>query len=76
MCETKELSPQEEVLIPKKMKTAGVGDYKPISVLDISIKITSKVLANRLRGILPGLIGDHQAGFVKGRRILDCIPTI
>ena len=33
------------VLIPKKMKTAGVGDYKPISVLDISIKITSKVLA-------------------------------
>ena len=30
-------------------------------------------MANELSDILPDLIDDHQAGFVKGRNILDCI---
>ena len=31
------------------------------------------MVANELSDILPDLIDDHQARFVKGRDILDCI---
>ena len=36
------------VLIPKKDELKEVGDFRPISVLNASVKITTKVLANRL----------------------------
>jgi hypothetical protein len=36
-------------------------------------KIISKVIANRLKPLLPTLISQERAGFVEGRQIMDNI---
>ncbi|XP_071714730.1 uncharacterized protein [Rutidosis leptorrhynchoides] len=58
-------------LIPKKADPLRFGDYRPISLIGSYYKIVSKLLSNRLRKVLPSLIGIEQNAFLKGRFILD-----
>lgn len=60
-------------LVPKKDDATKVSNYMPISLLNCSIKIITKLLANRLQTILPSLIHQNQYGFIKHRTIQDCI---
>lgn len=62
-------------LIPKVDSPASPGDYRPISLIDSSLKIISKLLANRLRKVLNDLVDSDQSAFLKGRCILDNIAT-
>ncbi|KAM0001698.1 putative RNA-directed DNA polymerase [Helianthus debilis subsp. tardiflorus] len=45
-------------LIPKKVDPGGLGDYRPISLIGCINKIISKVLANRLKSVIHGLISE------------------
>lgn len=60
-------------LIPKVAALASFGDYHPISLLNFSYKVISKILTSRLAAVLPDLISLHQVAFLKGRRIEDHI---
>ena len=53
------------VLIPKKKKDPkNVVDYCPISLGNVVSRIVSKVLANRLKLILPNVISNSKSVFV------------
>lgn len=58
-------------LIPKKNPAQTMKDYRPISCSNLMYKIISKILANRLKAILPSAIEPNQSAFVKGRLLLE-----
>lgn len=55
-----------------KMDRANkVKDFRPISLITSTYKIIAKVLANRLKKVLPSTILEAQGAFVTGWQILD-----
>ena len=55
----------------KKKEPRSISDYWPISLGNVVSRIVSKVLANRLKLILPNVISDSQCAFVLNQLITD-----
>eukprot|EP00253_Pinus_taeda_P033628 PITA_33628 len=60
-------------LIPKHDSTFTADKFRAISLCSMVYKIISKVLASRLKPLLPSLISGEQFGYVEGRQILNNI---
>ena len=57
-------------LIPKPGKdTRKIECLRPISLQNTDYKVIEKILANRLKPVLEGLINEDQKGFMASRRI-------
>jgi hypothetical protein len=61
------------VLIPKEKGATNFDKFIPISFCNTSYKIFTKIIATRIKNILPTIIPENQGGFVKGRHIMDNI---
>jgi hypothetical protein len=62
-------------LIPKENEARSMKKVRPISLLNCSFKIFTKVLTNRLAKIIDRLISYHQSAFIRGRFILESVVT-
>jgi hypothetical protein len=60
-------------LVPKVSNPETVSDYRPISLLNISLKLLTKVLANRLQLVILKLVYNNQYGFIRTCTIQDCL---
>ncbi|GKV31782.1 hypothetical protein SLEP1_g40447 [Rubroshorea leprosula] len=59
------------VLIPKTENPQGIEEYRPISLIGVMYKIIAKLLANRLRKVLPMVIGEQQMAFLEERQLAE-----
>nr|KYP45153.1 Putative ribonuclease H protein At1g65750 family [Cajanus cajan] len=58
-------------LIPKVDTPQSLNEYRPISLIGCMYKILAKILALRLKVVLPYLVDHRQMGFVEGRGLLQ-----
>jgi hypothetical protein len=56
-------------LVPKKPQPETVNDFRLISLLNISLKVLTKILADRLQAVILRLEHRNQYGFIRSRTI-------
>ena len=57
-------------LIPKEdTSTLELGNWRPITLLNVDYKILARMIAKRIESSLPNTIHSDQTGFIKGRYI-------
>lgn len=57
-------------LIPKIKNPQTLNEFRPISLLGCLYKLISKLLADRLKKVLPTVISSNQSAFLAKRNIL------
>ena len=65
-----------KLIYKKKGEKVDLKNYRPITMLNTDLKILAKVLANRLKEVMPSIIETNQAYGVKGRDIADITMSI
>ncbi|GBG60716.1 hypothetical protein CBR_g12454 [Chara braunii] len=63
-------------LVHKKGAKSQIWNKRPITLTTTFYKIVSRVLANRMQSVLPGLVHPDQTGFMRGRQILDTVIAV
>nr|KYP69874.1 Retrovirus-related Pol polyprotein LINE-1 [Cajanus cajan] len=61
------------VLVPKTENVSSLKQMWPISLCNVSYKILTKVLANRLRQVMEKLVHPNQCSFIPNRQSKDNI---
>lgn len=54
-------------LLKPEKDPAFIDSYRPLSLINVDVKILSKLLATRLQPFLPLVVLPDQSGFVPGR---------
>ena len=61
----------------KKAKNKRVlKDWRPISLINVDVKIGIKAIAKRMEKVLPQIIHHNQKAYVKGRTVFDAVRQI
>lgn len=59
------------VLIPKETSPTSMRSFRPLSLCNVSLKVASKMIVQRLKGMLKDIITPNQASFIPCRQITD-----
>jgi hypothetical protein len=62
-------------IIPKEKDAKTMKNFRPISLLNCSYKIFTRVLTSRMGGVSDRLITSNQYAFIKGRFIFESVIT-
>ena len=60
-------------MVPKKANPSNLNDFRLISLMGCVYKILSKILANRMKKVLPSVIDVNQSAFLGERGMMDNI---
>jgi hypothetical protein len=63
-------------LVPKIADAKQIQKFRPICLLNVSFKIITKVLMNRLSRCVSPVISPTQTAFVKGRYIMEGVVIL
>ena len=69
----KEINHTNITLITKVKSPESITKFRPISLCNVIYKLEAKVLANRLKTVLPSIISKNQNAFQVGKVIIDNI---
>ena len=58
-------------LIPKQLGLESLSHYRSISLYNTIYKIVTKILALRMKHLMPNQVSPSQTAFVAGRRGID-----
>lgn len=61
------------VPILKKKNPKFITDLRPVSLCNVLVKVITKVIMNRMKGLLDEVVSQNQSAFITGRLILDNI---
>jgi hypothetical protein len=59
------------ILLPKCAEAVTIRQYRPSCLLNVSFKIFTKVITNRLAGVAHRVIQPTQLAFLQGRNIME-----
>ena len=60
---------QSSHLLKKGKDRSFLENWQSISLVNVDAKIMSKVIATRIKNVLPNIIHHNQTGFIKDRSI-------
>ena len=60
-------------LLYKKGERQEIGNWRPISLLNVDYKILAKIISERMRKCLPKILHTDQKGFVPTRNLEDAV---
>ena len=63
-------------LIPKLQEVNVIQQYRPICLLNVSFKISTKVATTRLNMVADKVISPTQTAFMRGRNILEGVVIL
>ena len=63
-------------LLPKITNATRIQQYMPICLLNVSFKVFTKVLNNRILKVADKLIGPSQTAFIPGRYIMEGVVIL
>lgn len=63
-------------LISKVNNPEFISQFRPINLCNVNYKIFSKVLVQRIKPIMPNLVGEEQSIFVPNHQIINNVVIV